>query len=57
MSSSCRQRPYPIPAPLPELAESTLKVSQMLVLNHFHSSAWSDMKHTRLLLGGRVTLA
>src|SRR5580704_10616901 len=36
MSSSCGQRPYPIPPLLPQLAECTLKVSQMLVLNHFH---------------------
>jgi hypothetical protein len=36
MSRSSRQRPYPIPPLLPQLAESLLKVSQMLVLNHFH---------------------
>jgi hypothetical protein len=36
MSRSSRQRPYPIPPLLSQLAESLLKVSQMLVLNHFH---------------------
>jgi hypothetical protein len=35
MSGSGRQGSYPIPPLLPQLAESTLKVSQMLVLNHF----------------------
>ena len=34
MSSSSRQHPYPIPPLRPQLAESTLKVSQMLVLNY-----------------------
>jgi hypothetical protein len=45
MSSSGRQRPYPIPPLLPQLAESTLKVNQMLVLNHFRVlSSLSDMR-------------
>jgi hypothetical protein len=71
MSSSSRQRPYPIPPLLPQLAESTLKVSQMPVLNHFHVlSSLSDMRralaalHQRIchvirrssLIGGRITL-
>jgi hypothetical protein len=45
MSSSSRQRPYPSPPLLPQLAESTFKVSQMLVLNHFHVlSSLSDIR-------------
>jgi hypothetical protein len=45
MSSSGRQRPYSIPPLLPQLAERMLKVSQMLVLNHFHVlSPLSDMR-------------
>jgi hypothetical protein len=45
MSSSSRQRPYPIPPLLPQLAERMLKISQMLVLNHFYVlSPLSDMR-------------
>jgi hypothetical protein len=36
MSSSSSQRLYPIPPLLPQLADSMLKVIQMLVLNHCH---------------------
>jgi hypothetical protein len=44
MSRSGRQCPYPIPPLLPQLAERPLKVSQMLVLNHFNViSPLSDM--------------
>jgi hypothetical protein len=56
MSSSSRQRPHPIPPLLPQLAESTLKVNQMLVLNHFHvlffvaSSPTNLPRHSSLAL-------
>jgi hypothetical protein len=67
MSSSGRQRPYPIPPLLPQLAESTLKVSQMLVLNHFrvldmrralavlHQPICHVIRRSGLI-GGRITL-